>query len=118
MVYPHRGKFASSTLSGIAGFGGALVLLTFQFGAACRSLCRQRGVTAVFTHFTKNIIYDRYELITIEGIIRGSLFEIVMIAGSWTGKRVIHRISRTNFLMVVKVLLIISGPTCYGIHFN
>ena len=100
----------SGFLSGMSGVGGP-VAATFFFSLElpAGAYVASEAMTAVFTHFTKTIIYGKYELITIEGIIRGSLLGIVMIAGSWTGKRVIHRISRKHFLMVVEVLLIISG---------
>ena len=104
------GGAMSGFLSGISGVGGP-VAATFFFSLQLPSgaYVASEAFTAIVTHFTKTVIYNKYDLITTDGIIHGSILGIVMVAGSWTGKQVINRISRKHFLTAVELLLIISG---------
>jgi len=39
----------------------------------------------------------------------GLFIGVSMVLGSWTGKRIIEKLSRRTFLIVVEVLLVVSG---------
>lgn len=49
------------------------------------------------------------ENIVFETTFIGLFLGTSMIPGSWTGKKIIQRMSREKFLILVEVLLVISG---------
>src|SRR5690606_23711070 len=104
------GGALSGFLSGITGVGGPVAAtFFFSFQLPAGAYVASEAFTAVVTHLTKTVIYNKYSLINLDGFIRGAILGMAMIAGSWTGKQVITRIRREHFLLIVEVLLVISG---------
>jgi len=56
-----------------------------------------------------SLIYQRYALIGLQEVGYGLSLGAGMIAGSWTGKKLIERLSKEKFLRLVEVLLVISA---------
>ncbi len=97
-------------LSGIAGSAGPLGA-TFFLGLnlTATAYIASEAFTALTMHLTKTIIYNKYSLIGKTELLYGFFVGIAMILGSWTGKKIIEKLSREKFILLVEILLIISG---------
>lgn len=97
-------------LSGIAGSAGPLGA-AFFLGLNLSSLAyiASEAFTALAMHLTKSFVYGKYNLIGLKELLLGLFIGISMIIGSWTGKNIIEKMSRKNFLLLVEVLLFVSG---------
>lgn len=97
-------------LSGLAGSAGSLGAFFFLgLGLPATAYVASEAVTALAMHITKSLIYQRYALIGWQELGYGLLLGVGMVAGSWTGKKLIERLSRAKFLILVEILLIISA---------
>ncbi|MFN3300658.1 MAG: hypothetical protein ACK41Z_10750, partial [Sediminibacterium sp.] len=54
-------------------------------------------------------VYNKYSLIGQTELYYGLFIGVAMILGSWTGKKIIEKLSREKFILLVEILLIISG---------
>jgi uncharacterized membrane protein YfcA len=97
-------------LSGLAGSAGPLGA-TFFLGLnlTATAYVASEAFTALTMHLTKTIIYNKYSLIGLTELYYGLFIGLAMILGSWTGKKIIERLSREKFLLLVEILLILSG---------
>ena len=97
-------------LSGLAGSAGPLGAAFFLgLDLSAISYIASEAVTALTMHITKTIVYQRYALIGIQELGYGMLLGVGMIAGSWTGKKIIERLPKEKFVLLVEILLIASG---------
>ena len=102
---------------GIVGFLSAVVGSAGPLGAAfflglnlpAVAYVASEAVTAVAMHLAKIIVYQKYKLIGFQEMGFGIFLGIAMILGSWTGKRVIERLPREKFILLVEVLLVVSA---------
>jgi len=60
-------------------------------------------------HVTKTVMYNKYALIGLKDLLLGLFLGLAMIMGSWTGKKLIQKLPREKFLLLVEVLMVISG---------
>jgi uncharacterized membrane protein YfcA len=67
------------------------------------------AVTAAAMHLTKTVVYQRYALIGGPELFYGLLLRSSMVAGSWTGKRLIGYLSPGKFILLVEALLVIAA---------
>lgn len=97
-------------LSAVAGSAGPLGA-AFFLGLNLPPLAyvASEAVTAVVMHLTKTIMYNKYALVGTSELLLGGFLGLAMILGSWTGKKVIQKLSREKFLLLVEILLVISG---------
>lgn len=65
--------------------------------------------SALAMHLTKTIVYNQYSLIGQTELSYGLLIGVAMIAGSWAGKKIIDKLSKDKFVLIVEILLVISG---------
>ncbi len=97
-------------LSGLAGSAGPLGAAFFLgLDLPALSYIASEAVTAIAMHVTKTIVYQKYALVGIQELGYGMLLGIGMILGSWTGKKIIEKLSREKFILLVEVLLVISA---------
>lgn len=105
-----RYKSGGGFLSAVAGSAGPLGA-AFFLGLNLPPLAyvASEAVTAVVMHLTKTIMYNKYALVGTSELLLGGFLGLAMILGSWTGKKVIQKLSREKFLLLVEILLVISG---------
>lgn len=104
------GGIATGFLSGIAGSAGPL-------GAACfvglnlppLAYISSEAFTALSMHITKTVVYQKYSLIGLPELGYGLVCGTAMILGSYTGKKIIERMNKQKFILLVDALLILSG---------
>jgi uncharacterized membrane protein YfcA len=104
------GGCISGFLSSITGIGGpvaAMMLLNYGLVGTC--FVATEATTALVNHVIKIVVYSKYSLITLNGLAHGSFLGIAMVAGSWTGKKIIERISKKTFVISVEILLVLTG---------
>ena len=96
-----------SGLIGSAGPIGAAFFLGLNLTAT--AYIASEAFTALAMHLTKTIVYNKYSLIGLTDLYYGLFIGLAMIFGSWTGKRIIEKISREKFLLLVEILLLVSA---------
>jgi uncharacterized membrane protein YfcA len=96
-----------SAIAGSAGPLGAVVFLNLQLPA--HAYVATEAVTAVLMHLTKIIVYGRYAAIDRAGRVGGLTLGGSMILGSWTGRKLIERLTEKRFSLLVEVLLIVAA---------
>ncbi len=97
-------------ISGVAGSAGPLGASFFLgLHLPATAYIASEALTAFAMHLTKTILYGRFALVGSRELAYGVFLGVSMIVGSWTGKRLIERLSRTTFVYVVEGLLILSG---------
>jgi hypothetical protein len=104
------GGALTGLLSGMAGSAGPLGA-AFFLGLDLNAIAyiASEAVTALMMHISKSIVYQRFALIGLEELGYGLLMGIGMIAGSWTGKRIIERLPKEKFVLLVEILLVVSA---------
>lgn len=104
------GGAVTGFLSGAAGSAGPLGAAFFLgLGLPAGAYVASEAVTALAMHITKILVYQRYALIGLQEFWYGMLLGLAMVLGSWTGKRIIERLSKEKFIFFVEVLLIVSA---------
>lgn len=104
------GGIITGFLSGIAGSAGPL-------GAACFvslnlnpvAYISSEAFTALSMHITKIIVYQKYALIGFKELGYGLICGLAMILGSYSGKKIVEKMSKEKFLLLVDVLVVLSG---------
>jgi len=97
-------------LSGLAGSAGPLGAAFFLgLNMSALAYVASEAFTALAMHLTKTIVYGKYSLIGLTELYYGLFIGVAMILGSWTGKRLIEKLSKRTFIIVVEVLLVIAG---------
>lgn len=97
-------------LSGLAGSAGPLGAAFFLgLNLTATAYVASEAFTALIMHLTKTFVYNKYSLIGQTELYYGLLIGTTMIIGSWTGKKIIEKLSRDTFIILVEILLIISG---------
>lgn len=96
-----------SGLTGSAGPLGAAFFLGLNLPAT--AYVASEAVTALSMHLVKGVVYHRFALIGLQDLGFGLLMGVGMIAGSWTGKRMIERLPRDKFVLLVEVLMTVSA---------
>jgi len=96
-----------SAILGSAGPVGAVAFLGLNLVPT--AYVASEAVTAVVMHLTKTIVYGRYTLLTTQDMLVGVMFGMAMVAGSWTARRFIKRMSGKVFGSFVDVLLVLAG---------
>lgn len=104
-------------LSGLAGSAGPLGAAFFLgLGLPAVAYIASEAVTALAMHIAKSVVYQRYALIGVQELWYGLLLGVGMIMGSWTGKKIIERLPKERFVLLVEILLVISALQLIFIH--
>jgi len=96
-----------SGLIGSAGPIGAVLFLGLKLPPL--AYISSEAFTALAMHFAKIIVYGKYELLDQKTMLIGVLAGFAMVAGSYAGKAIINRISKSKMDLVIEVLLIVSA---------
>lgn len=96
-----------SAVAGSAGPLGATVFLSLQLPAV--AYVASEAVTASLIHITKSFVFGQFMLLTLTELLLGLALGGSMILGSFTGRKLIQRLSKKHFSMLVEILLVISG---------
>lgn len=97
-------------LSGLAGSAGPLGAAFFLgLNLTATAYVASEAFTALTMHLTKTIVYNKYSLIGKNELYYGLFIGIAMILGSWAGKKIIEKLSKERFTLLVELLLILSG---------
>jgi len=97
-------------LSGLAGSAGPLGAAFFlALNLSATSYIASEAFTALLLHLTKTIVYNKYSLIGRTELYYGLFIGMSMILGSWTGKKIIEKLSPGKFVLIVDILFILSG---------
>lgn len=96
-----------SAVAGSAGPLGAAIFLGLNLPAT--AYVASEAVTAVAMHLTKIFLYHKYSLIGFSELFLGGFLGVAMILGSWFGKKIIQKLPKETFLVLVEALMVISG---------
>jgi len=96
-----------SAVVGSAGPIGATAFLSLNLAPA--AYVASEAVTAVLMHLSKVVIYEQYDLITSGDLGAGLVLGMAMVAGSWTARKFLHRLSAAWFLRIVEGLLVVAA---------
>jgi uncharacterized protein len=96
-----------SSVAGSAGPLGAAVFLSLNLPP--QAYVASEAVTAVLMHLTKSIIYGRYAALTLADFFQGLALGGSLVAGSWTGRKLIDRLPAKGFALLVEILLVASA---------
>lgn len=97
-------------LSGLAGSAGPLGAAFFLgLNLTATAYVASEAFTALTMHLIKTMVYNKYSLVGLTEFYYGAFIGVAMILGSWAGKKIIERLNREKFILLVEVLLLISG---------
>lgn len=100
--------FLSAIIGGIGPFSAPFFL---AFGLAKEAFVGTEAFCAAGMHLTKTIAYNRLNVLGFQELLAGILFGTIMSAGSYVAKKVLERLSREKFLLIVETLLVLIGFT-------
>ncbi len=97
-------------LSAVVGTVGPLVAPFFlDYGLVGSAYIASEAMTAVVMHITKGIVYSKFSLLTWHTVTIGLAMGMVMIFGSFTGKKIIDRLPRIWFTRIVEAVVLVTG---------
>jgi uncharacterized membrane protein YfcA len=119
-VNPHLGKPADPAFTAVgaaSGLGSALLgsvgPLTAPFFLACgltrAAYIGTEAASALTMHITKLATYGTGDLLTTKVLIYGVVLTPATLAGAWTGKKLLTRVSDQLFIRLVEAGLLVSG---------
>jgi len=96
-----------SAIAGSAGPLGAVVFLGLNLSPS--AYVASEAVSASLMHLTKSLVYGRYALLTAANLLQGLALGAAMVLGSWTGRKLLTRLSERGFGLLIEVLLIVAA---------
>ena len=100
----------ASFLSALLGSVGPLMAPFFlAYGLVKGAYIGTEALATVVMHVAKLVAYQRTLLLTPTALWAGALLSPIMIAGSWTGKRIVDRLSPAAFTKVIEATLVGAG---------
>jgi len=96
-----------SAVIGSAGPIGAAAFLSLNLAPV--AYIASEAVTAVFMHFVKTVVYEHSSLLTFADFGKGLVLGLAMVAGSWTSKKLIKKISLSQFGTMVDILMVLAA---------
>src|SRR5262245_49228317 len=79
--------------------------------AAPKPYVATEAVTTVLIQATKGLVYGRYAATSAMDVAYGLALDWVMMLGSWTGRKLVKRLSGQAFDVVVETLFIIAAAS-------
>jgi len=97
-------------LSAVVGTVGPMVAPFFlDYGLVGSAYIASEAMTAVVMHITKGIVYSKYALLGWDTFAIGLAMGLVMVFGSFAGKKIVDRLPRIWFTRIVEAVVLISG---------
>ncbi|MDP3208943.1 MAG: sulfite exporter TauE/SafE family protein [Rhodoglobus sp.] len=125
VAYRHtpRGRSMRISLRGFAGLGAVAGFLSalvgtvgplaapffLAYGLVKGAYIGTEALTALTMHAVKLSVYGGAALLTLRSVGAGLALGLVMVAGTFTGKRLLDRIPERVFPRVVEAVLVVSG---------
>lgn len=100
----------ASFLSALLGSVGPMMAPFFlAYGLVKEAYIGTEAMASALMHVVKLATYGGTELLTIDGTGVGILMGLGLIAGTYLGKRIVHRVSERVFVLLVEATLVIAG---------
>ena len=100
----------SSFLSALLGSVGPLMAPFFlAYGLVKGAYIGTEALATVVMHITKLVAYGNASLLTGSSVIIGLVLGPIMVAGSFTGKRIVDRLPERVFVGVIEGVLVVAG---------
>ena len=101
---------AASFLSALLGSVGPLMAPFFlAYGLVKGAYIGTEALATVVMHVTKLIAYRQAAVLSATALVAGVAIGPIMILGSYTGKRIVDRISERAFVLVIEVTMVGAG---------
>ena len=98
--------FLSALMGGVGPISSPFFL---AYGLTKEAFVGTEALCAVGMHLVKSIAYNRLNVLHQKEFLAGLSFGLVMSLGSYVAKKILERISREAFLVLVEVLLVGIG---------
>ncbi len=100
----------ASFLSALLGSVGPLMAPFFlAYGLVKGAYIGTEALATVVMHVTKLIAYQQAAVLTVTALVAGLAICPIMMLGSFTGKRIVDRISERAFVLVIEVTMVAAG---------
>lgn len=100
----------SSFLSALLGSVGPLMAPFFlAYGLVKGAYIGTEALSTVVMHVTKLVAYGNASLLTGGSVAIGLALGPIMVAGSFTGKRIVDRLPERVFVVVIEGVLVVAG---------
>lgn len=100
----------SSFLSALTGSVGPLMAPFFlAYGLVKGAYIGTEALCSLMMHVVKLIVYGGASLIDLKGLGVGGGLGMVLIVGSYLGKRIVDRVSKRLFVLLVELTLVAAG---------
>jgi uncharacterized membrane protein YfcA len=101
---------ASSLISALVGSVGPMMAPFFlAFGLTRGAYIGTEALATVVMHVTKLVAYGGASLLTLQTFGTGIAFGLVLILGSYLGKRIVDLVSDRIFVVLIEITLIVAG---------
>ncbi len=99
-----------SFLSALVGSVGPLMAPFFlAYGLVKGAYVGTEAFATVVMHVAKLVAYGGTAILTVRGALVGLALGPVMIAGSWTGKRIVDRLPEKVFVLLIEITMAAAG---------
>jgi uncharacterized membrane protein YfcA len=98
--------FLSALMGGVGPVSSPFFL---AYGLVKEAFVGTEALCAVGMHAVKSVVYNRLHVLNTREILLGLSFGLIMSFGSYTAKKVLERISRERFLLLVELVLTLVG---------
>jgi uncharacterized protein len=100
----------ASFLSALLGSVGPIMAPFFlAYGLVKGAYIGTEALCTVVMHVTKLVAYHQTAVLTTSGILSGLALGPIMIAGSFTGKKIVDRLPEPIFIALIEGVLIVAG---------
>lgn len=101
---------ASAFLSALVGSVGPLMAPLFiAYGLVKGAYIGTEAMSTVVMHVTKLVAYREGSVLSLRTALAGLALGPLMIAGSWTGKRIVDRIPERVFVLLIEGTMVAAG---------
>ena len=101
---------ASGLLSAVLGAAGPFAAPFFlAYGLTKGAYIGTEAMTAAVMHVTKLAVYGGYSLVGVKTLLIGLGIGLVMIVGTYTGKRVMDHVPERVFPYLIEIMLLVAG---------
>ena len=98
--------FLSALMGGVGPVSSPFFL---AYGLTKEAFVGTEALCAVGMHLVKSITYNRLGVLNSKELLIGLSFGLIMTFGSYVARKVLEKLSREKFLMLVEVLLVVIG---------
>ncbi len=103
--------FLSALMGGVGPISSPFFL---AYGLAKEAFVGTEALCSAGMHFVKTITYNRLHVLDARELWIGTGFGCVMTMGSYVAKKVLERLSRQRFLLLVEIVLVVVGLIMLG----